>query len=181
MLVLIDMDGTLADFAGRYVDQYNLLYPDEPIGARSTWAMNEGIPRERHDSFWKIVSKEGFFSGLDPLPGAIEGFHQMHAAGHDIILCTSPFLHSRWCESEKRHWVEDRLGIEYARNMVITKDKTLVRGDALIDDKPSIEGRMSPSWRHVLLDQPYNRDMDLPRIARDWSDWEETLASLVRA
>lgn len=175
MIVLVDMDGTLADFSGRFVEQYNALYPAEPIGSPTTWSMNEEIPEDRRGSFWQIVSKEGFFSGLDPLPGAIEAFHAMRDAGHDAVLCTSPFIASRWCESEKRHWIEEHVGMEFSRSMVITHDKTLVRGDVLIDDRPDIIGRLKPAWQRVLLDQPYNHHLNMPRIARDWSNWQEVL------
>ena len=178
MIVLVDMDGTIADLEGRFVEQYNALYPEYPVGPRTEWDLASDVSPERRESVWAILSKDGFFAGLDPLPGAVDAFRAMHAEGHDVVLCTSPYVESRWCESEKRHWAEQHLGVEAGRSMVITKDKTLVRGDVLIDDKPVIAGRLSPAWRHVLVDQAWNRHVGLPRIARDWSDWREVLAGL---
>lgn len=178
MLILIDMDGTVADLSGRFVEQYNALYPDEPVGPRTEWDLGSGIAPARQAEAWGLLSKEGFFAGLDPLPGAVEAFHRLRAAGHDTVFCTSPYIASRWCESEKRHWVETHVGTAFGKNMVITKDKTLVRGDVLIDDKPEITGRLTPAWQHVLLDQPWNAHATLPRIARDWSDWEHVLGRL---
>ena len=39
-------------------------------------------------------------------------------------------------------------------------DKTLVRGDVLIDDKPHVTGSNAPTWQHLLYDAPYNRDIE---------------------
>lgn len=180
MLILVDMDGTLADLEGRFLEQYRALFPKNPALDPETlpWNVPAILPEADRGAFWNILSKEGFFAGLDPLPGAIEAFHAMRAEGHDVVVCTSPLISSRWCESEKRHWVEERLGREFTRDMVIAHDKTLVIGDVLIDDRPEIRGRRAPVWRHVLLDRSYNRDIGLPRIARDWSDWREVLAAL---
>lgn len=175
MLVLVDMDGTIADLEGRFLEQYNALYPEDRAGPFKEWDLAAGIPAQRREEAWRLLSKEGFFAGLDPLPGAIEAFHAMREAGNNVVLCTSPFISSRWCESEKRHWVEEYLGKEFGRSMVITKDKTLVRGDVLIDDKPAITGLLAPAWQHVLVDQAWNRHLELPRIARDWSDWRKVL------
>jgi len=178
MLILLDMDGTVADLDGRFVERYNARFPAGPIGKRLTWAMTEDMPADRHGSVGEILAEDGFFAGLDPLPGAVEAFFAMRDAGHEVVLCTSPFVSSRWCESEKRHWVERHLGAEFAHALVLTSDKTLVRGDVLIDDRPDIRGRLEPSWRQVLLDQPWNRDADLPRVSRDWSDWKEVLGRI---
>lgn len=57
--------------------------------------------------------------------------------------------------------------------MIVTKDKTLVHGDLLIDDKPRVTGTRSPAWQHVLYDQPYNRHVDAQRMT--WSTWREVL------
>jgi hypothetical protein len=38
--------------------------------------------------------------------------------------------------------------------VILTHDKTLVRGDVLIDDKPGITGNMIPAWKHLVFDSP---------------------------
>jgi 5'-nucleotidase len=58
--------------------------------------------------------------------------------------------------------------------MIIAADKTLVRGDVLIDDRPYIKGDFTPSWEYILYDQPYNRkNTEFRRL--DWSNWREVL------
>jgi 5'-nucleotidase len=69
--------------------------------------------------------------------------------------------------------VEGHLGTEFTTRVILTRDKTLVRGDGLIDDKPTIGGIATPQWRHVLFNQPYNRQFPGPRV--DWENWREAL------
>ena len=38
-------------------------------------------------------------------------------------------------------WVEKHLGHEFLEQIILTRDKTVVSGDILIDDKPDILGK----------------------------------------
>merc|ERR1711924_319884 len=54
----------------------------------------------------------------------------------------------------------------------LPSDKTLVRGDLLIDDKPRVGGQERlPSWEHVVFDAPYNRDTAHKLRLGDWAGW----------
>jgi hypothetical protein len=56
-------------------------------------------------------------------------------------------------------------GFRVHQAVILTRDKTLVRGDVLVDDKPEIGGLATPHWRHLLYDQPYNRNSPGPRMS----------------
>jgi 5'-nucleotidase len=61
------------------------------------------------------------------------------------------------------------------------RDKTIVNGDVLIDDKPRIEGSQNPpSWKHVLFHQPYNANENKPRIVH-WNEWKSVLEHVFQA
>jgi len=47
-------------------------------------------------------------------------------------------------------------GPSWVDRIVLAKDKTLVRGDVLIDDKPEVTGSLCPSWEHLVFEAPYN-------------------------
>lgn len=38
-------------------------------------------------------------------------------------------------------WVEKHLGPQFVERIILTRDKTVVLGDLLIDDKDTIQGR----------------------------------------
>ena len=124
-----------------------------------------------------IYAEKGFFENLPPIKGAINALHDMLYAGLDVRICTAPINAYRYCVSEKFAWVERHLGHEWTKRIILTKDKTWVHGDILIDDKPHITGSLSPTWMHYLYDQPYNKAIDKPRIC--WCNkesWEFLLA-----
>ena len=44
------------------------------------------------------------------------------------------------CVCVQYAWVEKHLGQEFVEQVILTRDKTLISGDILIDDKPDIIG-----------------------------------------
>lgn len=67
-----------------------------------------------------------------------DGVRAMLKVGHDVQICISPLTPWHCCVAEKYAWVEQYLGAEFTQRMILTKDKTLIRGDVLVDDKPII-------------------------------------------
>ena len=101
----------------------------------------------------------------------------------------SPLSSNKTCSSEKQEWIETHLGPSWVSKVVITRDKTLVRGDFLIDgknsllhnlitDRPDVGGSITPSWQHVLYDAPYNKDVE-GKVRMNWGNWKEVLLPLL--
>ena len=94
--------------------------------------------------------------------------------GLQVFICTSPLTTYKNCVLEKYQWVEDQLGADWVNRIILTKDKTLVKADYLIDDKPNITGVESmPAWEHILYDRPYNREVNKKRLV--WTNWKSVL------
>lgn len=176
MIVLLDQDGVLADFELAFREGWVANYPDLPHVAehdRKVFKLKEEYPPELHGHVEAIYQAPGFFRNLAPVPGALEGVRDLVDAGVDVFICTSPLSRFENCVLEKYEWVEKHLGREFARRVILTTDKTLVRGDILVDDKPEIVGRYTPEWRHVIYDRAYNRNAPGPRMT--WANWREVL------
>ena len=95
-------------------------------------------------------SQQGFYEGLEPLPGAIDVFHWLCKQDQfDIYILTAPSLYNPLCYSEKRRWVEQHLGIEHVHRLIISYHKNLLIGDYLIDDKA--EGRGQEYFEGELI------------------------------
>jgi hypothetical protein len=87
-----------------------------------------------------IIRSEGF-------EGARAALEEMPGSGHQVFLCTSPVIGSRWCAQENLAWIEHHLGRAWLRPTIITSDKTV--GDrlqpcVLVDDRPGITGAAIP-------------------------------------
>jgi len=108
--------------------------------------------------------------------GALDARADMLRAGHDVRICTSPQTAFRFCVSEKYQWTYDRLGPKWVERLILTKDKTLVRGDVRIDDKPEVTGALVPVWEHRVFERPCNTGAPGRRIT--WDNWREVLAEV---
>jgi 5'-nucleotidase len=172
MIILIDQDGVLADFEHAFLAAWRERHPGiEPVAYedRKSFNLLEDYPPELRRKAEALYTAPGFIRELPPVPGAIER------------ICTAPLRQYENCVAEKFQWVERHLGRAATERIVMTRDKTLVRGDILIDDKPKVEGAVAqPSWRHIVYDAPYNRHVaDRPRMV--WADWRSVLAGQLYA
>jgi 5'-nucleotidase len=75
---------------------------------------------------------------------------------------------------EKYEWVEKNMGSSWVNRIMLTKDKTIVKAEILIDDKPAVSGVENiPAWELVLYDRPYNQGVDRKRIT--WNNWQSVI------
>ncbi|RMC17606.1 hypothetical protein DUI87_05270 [Hirundo rustica rustica] len=145
------MDGVLADFEGGFLKKFRARYPDKPYIAledrRGFWVSEQygRLGPELSEKAISIWESKNFFIELDPLPGAVEAVKQMaNLADTDVFICTSPIKKYRYCPYEKYAWVEKHFGPEFLEQIVLTRDKTVVSADLLIDDRPDITGGHNP-------------------------------------
>lgn len=175
--VLIDQDGVLADFEQGVAEAWQkrfgapLPLPDE----RTRFYLHHELPQHQAE-LRQIYASRGFFENLAPIDGAVSALCTLLEAGVEVRICTAPIDEYRHCVSEKFAWVERHLGKEWTKRIILTKDKTWVRGDVLIDDKPVIMGSLVPMWEHWLYDQPYNQGLSQPRVR--WTEPETWQALL---
>ena len=184
-MVLIDMDGTIADFDSRAYALLAARHPEVklPPFEQRAYPLSRCVPPPQRQLVTALFKEAGFFRGLIPIEGAVEALHQMLAEGIDVRLCSSPLSSSPRCASEKIEWVVAHLGQPWVDRLILTRDKTLIRGTLLIDDAPQAKGTcLEPVWEHVYFDQPYNRpaaggadpgvDAARRRLVA-WTNWRE--------
>lgn len=175
-LILVDMDGVLADWGGsysRHLDRNLAPVTIRRHQQQQSFDLFEGVDPEHHHHIHKIMEHPGFYAELEPIEGAAQALDDMLWNGFDVRIVTSPWPSNPTCASDKLDWAEEHLGHGWAKRVVITSDKTIVVGDYLIDDKPDIKGYLPrPFWKHILFDQPYNQESTQPRIKR-WAEWRD--------
>lgn len=174
-IILVDMDGVLADFEKGFFQAWKKKFPTRPLISpekRETFCLSESFPGESEKEIRSIFSAPGFFDNLDIISGAKEALGKMQSSENNVLICTSPISEYANCVLEKYRWVAKNLGPEWTKKIIMTRDKTLAFGDILIDDKPEHRGLRKPSWEHVLFDAPYNQHVKA-KLRITWNNWEK--------
>ncbi len=176
LIILVDQDGVLANYQERFLELWRNAHPEKfwlPTEMLTEHDTDKNYPSEYRELIEDITLQKGFFESLQPIAGGKEALEELLARGHDVRICTAPKREHQHCVPEKFAWVEKYLGKKWTERIVLTRDKTLVYGDILIDDKPNITGIATPTWKHIFYDQPYNRTHSGPRLT--WKNYQEVL------
>jgi len=177
LIVLIDMDGPLADFEGHMLACWRRCFPQEafvPLRDRSNFWAREQYARidPRYPGMLnRLVGSADFFRSMPVVVGARKAVREMRQQGIQIYFCSSPLPQFPETAAAKLEWVGENFGSEMVSRTILTQDKTLVVGSILIDDNPGIKGAIRPHWKQVLWDMPFNRNaVGFPRMKR-WASW----------
>lgn len=175
--ILVDMDGVLANFEKGLLDEFRRRCPNKlyiPLNERTTFHARDQYPEDSRQVLREIIKSKGFYRNLEPIAGALEAIKEI-SSDNLVFICTSPANDYENCVGEKFWWVEERLGREWTKRIVLTNDKTIVRGDYLIDDKPVVAGALVPDWEQIIYTQPYNARINDSRKRMDWTNWRSVL------
>lgn len=177
-IILIDMDGLLADFEGTFLKEWRRMFPSEPhipLRNRKKFYFRDDYPQKFHPKVESVYLDQKFYPKILPVKEGLAAIREMVALGINVFICTAPLSVYKHCVFEKYAWVEEYLGYEFTKRLILTRDKTLIRGDVLIDDKPEITGIQKPVWEHIIYDFPYNRHVAGKRRITQWKNRREIL------
>jgi 5'(3')-deoxyribonucleotidase len=112
-----------------YIDMDNVLV-DFPSGMA---ACDPALLEQHKESPDEIP---GIFGLMQPMPGAIEAYHELSELFDTYILSTAPWENpSAW--SDKLEWVKRHLGAPAHKRLTLSHNKHLNRGHYLVDDRPN--------------------------------------------
>ena len=173
MRILVDMDAVIAHWGAEYdrsLDRIGAEAVNIPrTASQIDWNLTKGRTAAEKKIIEQVMTEAGFYTRLEPIPGAKQELKAAVKAGHDVRIVSAPYISNPTCASDKLAWIAKHYGTHWASRVILTNDKTVVHGDILVDDKPEITGSMEPSWTHVVFgDYAYNRHVPGPRITA-WS------------
>lgn len=123
--IYVDMDGVLCDYYGAYKKSIS-EFPEQKY-PQATW---------------------GYFLKLAEIPGAIESFRKLQEK-YDVWIPTRPSFRNVNCFTEKAQWVWDHLGFDVLQKTIMSGDKSLLKGDYLIDDQNGAgQDKFEGEWIH---------------------------------
>lgn len=162
-VVLVDMDGVLADFDGATNTYLQRPEVNIPLQPRQNFYFREDYLNPSHvDVINKLHTSKNFFRDLPPVKDAIEGWARLLELGYNPRICSSPLRMNEWCKDEKLDWIRQHFGEKAAANAIIDSRKELYTGIALIADQAS--------WQYIVFDATYNQQSPAELRLNGWKD-----------
>lgn len=157
MVILVDADGVLEDLSQKWV-----VYLNEKYGTSvryedlTEWDMTAAFPGLTREQVYGIDLDEEFYSRLEPIPGAPEAVRRMMEDGHRVfVVTTTPY---QAVKAKLERAIFRYYPFLTWKNIIITADKHLIRGDVLIDD--GVHNLLGGDYRKILVTAPYNAGFD---------------------
>jgi 5'(3')-deoxyribonucleotidase len=162
-IVLLDCDGPLLSYThGICAAANERLSPDQHINPSmiTRWDVLSFITNEKvRSEVSQMRNGRSFWANLPVVEGARDGIEQLRSAGVGVKVVTSPFLSCDAWGSVRYAALKRHFGIS-PDDVHVTADKSVVRGDAFVDDKPShvLSWQIAnPLCAALLYDLPHNR------------------------
>lgn len=148
--LLLDVDGTIADFMGSVYRTIEAETGDKLIHADTVdyWFGDT----EHKPLILDIMHREGTYRHLDVITGAVGAVNRLREQ-YDVVVCTQP-AQSKTCETEKREWLAEHFDKDFSESAIVTRDKSKVLGKAIIEDNPYID----VPYEVIMFDQAWNRN-----------------------
>ena len=167
-VLLLDMDGQLADFDQAFWDMcesrlFSFDIPSlEAPGRRRFLTDNMPDPVERRMAREYVNDGANrWFRDLPPVAGAIEGTYELMEV-FDVWVCTKPLEVCSTCRDDKGAWIKRYLP-ELEDKLIIAPNKGLIRGSILLDDAIKTAWLAYAEWTPVVFPSVFNGP---------GSDWE---------
>lgn len=164
-VLLLDQDGPLAEWDHRWWDLVELFGMDAGGADRHTqqarYATNHLSERDAMIMAW-IADNSYWYHDLPITDGAVEGVKELQQH-FDVWVCTKPSPQNPGCFQGKADWLGKHFP-DLIDKTFMAPNKTLVIGDVLLDDAPSVGDIDQATWKPVIFTAPFNGD---------GSEWEK--------
>ncbi len=133
MRILIDMDEVMADAIARFLEWYQrdfgITITEEQLAGTK---LQHIVPEEHRATVLGYPHQKGFFEDLPLIKDSREVVEALYRE-HEVFIVSAAmeFEHSL---SEKYRWLDKHFPFIHWKRRVFCGDKTVIKGDVLIDD-----------------------------------------------
>lgn len=161
-LILLDVDGplTVGFMEAACAHLRDLGVTDATASRISDWDLAKafGASAEIEAEMYARLRREGVAASFAPRPGARDFVERLRKWSR-VVAVTAPLKGSRTWVYERSAWLREHLDFA-AYDVVNADDKSLVCGDALVEDRVSNLVSWCDAWPFklgVVWDEAYNR------------------------
>lgn len=161
-VVIVDLDGIVADLLTPWLEAYNDLYDDSlEIHHVLSWDIHKYVKPECGKKIYGLIGEPNFYNRVPALDGAVEGVNQLIADGHEIFMCSAVAVAPGQTPG-KYQWVERNFPNFDPHRLVMCSHKYLLHGDVIIDDASHNildYKKHHPEAQAVAIKYPYNQEI----------------------
>ena len=169
MRILIDLDDVMDRLVDHWCDVLNERYgTNKTRDDLKEWDAAMAFKELTEEQVRAPLAEDGFWNGVEPMPGATEAVKYLIDKGHEVYVVTSSFyraLHEKMENMLFKHF--PFLDWEH---VIVANNKQMILGDVLIDD--GIHNLLDGQYIKILFDAPWNRNVEAAKLgvyrARDW-------------
>ena len=161
----VDVDDVTLDFVGILLEVYNSEWGDNlAVDDITDWYLAKFVKPECGKIVFNYFEDPNLYWAINPVENAVAGIKFLKLLGHRIVFIT----HSSLGASGAKYKKLKELGIlDDANDYIEAKDKTLVKFDFLIDDKPKtlLDYKLGVP---IVFTRPWNKDIDHKPRVNSW-------------
>lgn len=184
LVLLLDMDGPLADFDRHFFDVANakgFRVDCDPSTQTCRFATDHVIDTQERNEMRRTINNTRWFRELPVTEGAFEGVERLLAlqdAGEvEMWVVSKPLEANPFCRDDKAAWLSEHFPGLTGR-LILAPDKSIVHGDILLDDAPHTEWMSRAHWTPVIFTAPWNGDGSKWGHLPFW-DWDDDVDELL--
>lgn len=156
--IFVDVDSVLADIVPAWLAFYNEEYGDvlKPEDMKH-WNFSDYT--KDPEAFLGYLKRPDFYDNVKPIAGSFENVKKLAMRGYRIVYATASAYNGIWLY---------RYGYNVFGDIMIAKDKSVLRGDCLVDDR--LLNVVDFHGFSILFKQPWNTHYGFPVVAHGWND-----------
>lgn len=164
--ILVDVDDTVLDLMSEWLRRYNRDWNDNVQKSDVlSWELHKYLKPECGRDIYNYLNDKDLYFSVKPIEGALEGCQRIRDLGYRIVFVTA-FFNTPKVEAMHDYGFLKEYPYNDGRwntccDMVMANDKTLIKGDCIIDDKVDNIEKFGSGY---LFDQPWNKNSNLLRF-----------------
>lgn len=174
--ILVDIDGVVADTHKSWLEMYNKDWYDSlQVKDITRWALHEFVNPECGRKIYEYLERPDFYDSTPIMENALWGVLALRALRHRVIFVSAGFYQSKveWLGRNRflnEFPYKNDFRATTALDVVLCNDKTLIKGDYLIDDRLENVVQFSKVGIGILFTQPWNDQHAVPNRVSNWFD-----------
>ena len=181
MTILVDMDDVLEQLVAGWVALLNERYgTDTKYEDVACWDISTAFPTLTEEQVYAVEVEEALWDYVKPMPGADKVLRKLIRDGHEIYIVTA----TKYQTLRKKMETVLFPNFPYIdwHHVIVTYNKSMIRGDILIDDGP--HNFSGGSFRKILFTRSHNKSFDADSVgavrADSWDEVYEEICKIVK-